>query len=160
MRRVWTDVVVVESPALDHGSGPRQVDADLMVQALIAQLAVEAPHKAVLLQLSRRDVIPVDAGAINPFQHGSARHLSPVVADDCDRLATPGDQAVRVTGHALTADRGVHEYHQGPAREVVHDAQDSEAPAAPHRQALSRKGRKSFFFMLTPSRLSRMPNRR
>ena len=39
------DVVVVEQPALDHGSSLRQVGEDFLVQALAAQPAVEALDK-------------------------------------------------------------------------------------------------------------------
>jgi hypothetical protein len=38
MRRVRARVVVVESPALDHGARLGQVREDLLVQALVAQL--------------------------------------------------------------------------------------------------------------------------
>ena len=98
MRRVRPDVVVVEPPALDHGAGLGEVGEDLFVQALVAQLAVEALGGAVLLRLARRDVAPVDAGSVGPFQHGSAGHLRAVVADDGQRLAAPGDWDVQLAG--------------------------------------------------------------
>ncbi len=37
MGRVWPDKIVVEPPALDDGTGLRQVGEDLLVRTLIAQ---------------------------------------------------------------------------------------------------------------------------
>jgi hypothetical protein len=58
-------VVVVEAPALDDGVGLGQAAKHLLVQALVAQLAVEALDEAVLLRLAGGDVVP-DAGTVGP----------------------------------------------------------------------------------------------
>jgi hypothetical protein len=50
-------VVVVDPPAFD-GPGLGERGEDLLVQALVAQAAVEAFNEAILLGLARRDVIP------------------------------------------------------------------------------------------------------
>ena len=126
--RVRAHMVVVHPPALDDGAGLGQGAANLLVQALVAQLAVEALEEAGLLRLARRGVVPVDAGSVGPFQHRPAGHLGSVVADDGVGPATPGDQDVQLAGHAMAADRGVDDQGQGLAGEVVDDAQDAEAP--------------------------------
>jgi len=63
VRRVRPDVVVVDAPALDDGAGLGQGGEDLLV-GLVAEPAVEAFDEAVLLRLSRRDVMPGHAGAV------------------------------------------------------------------------------------------------
>jgi len=129
MGRVRAHVVVVDPPALDDDADLGQGAEDRLVQALVAELAVEAFDEAVLLRLARRDVAPVDADAVGPFEHRPAGHLGSVVADDGVRLATPGNQDVQLAGHAMAADRGVDDQGQGLAGEVVDDAQNVEAPA-------------------------------
>ena len=70
MGRVRTHMVVVEPPALDDSPGFWQGFEDLLVQAFVAQPAVEAFDEAVLLRLAGRDVVPIITGAVGPFQHG------------------------------------------------------------------------------------------
>jgi hypothetical protein len=75
MRRVRPDLVVVEPPALEHAAGVSEVLEDLLVQQLVPQPADEALDEGILLGLARRDVVPVEAGAIGPCQD-DARALS------------------------------------------------------------------------------------
>ena len=56
--RVRPDEIVVEPPALDDGAGLGEAGEDLLVQALVAEPAVEALDEAVLLRLARGDVVP------------------------------------------------------------------------------------------------------
>ena len=58
------DVVVVEPPALEQAPGVSEVLEDLLVQQLVPQPADEALDEGILLGLARRDVVPVEAGAI------------------------------------------------------------------------------------------------
>ncbi|SSP03799.1 Uncharacterised protein [Acinetobacter baumannii] len=129
VRRVRPDVVVVDAPAFDDGAGLGQGGEDLLVQALVAEPAVEAFDEAILLRLARRDVMPGHAGAVGPLEDRPAGHLRPVVADDHGRASASGDQPIQFPRHALAPDRGVDHQSQGLAREVVHDAQDAEASA-------------------------------
>ena len=50
--RVRSDEVVVEPPALDDGAGLGEGGEDLLVEAFVAQPAVEALDEAVLLRLA------------------------------------------------------------------------------------------------------------
>jgi hypothetical protein len=52
---VRLDVVVVDAPALDDGAGLGQDGEDLLVQALVAEPAVEAFDEAVLLHVRLLD---------------------------------------------------------------------------------------------------------
>jgi hypothetical protein len=69
--RVRPDVIVAQPPAFDDGAGFGQGGEDLLVQALTARATVEALDEAVLLWLAGRDVMPVNAGAVDPFQDGA-----------------------------------------------------------------------------------------
>lgn len=48
------------------------------VERLVSQFAVEAFNEAVLLGLSRRDVMPIDADCLNPFKDRRAGELRAV----------------------------------------------------------------------------------
>ena len=54
---------------------------------LIAQPAVEAFDKAVLLRFGRRDVVPPDADRVRPAEDGIRGQLGAVIADD--RVGAP-----------------------------------------------------------------------
>jgi hypothetical protein len=53
MGGAWSDLVVIEPPALDDSASFGQIGEDLLVQAFVTQLAVEALDEAVLLRLAR-----------------------------------------------------------------------------------------------------------
>jgi hypothetical protein len=57
--RMRSLLVVIAPPNLQHGAGVRQRAEQGFVQQLVAQPAVEALDEAVLLRLSRCDVVPV-----------------------------------------------------------------------------------------------------
>ena len=57
--RVWPDRVVVVPPCGEHEPGVRQRGEQRLVEAFVAQTAVEV-HEAVLHRLARRDVVPLD----------------------------------------------------------------------------------------------------
>lgn len=46
-------------------TGVGQRAEERFIEAFISQLAVEAHHEAILLGLSRRDVMPIDTGFLN-----------------------------------------------------------------------------------------------
>ena len=72
------------------------------IQALVAQLAVEALDKAVLLRLSWCDVVPANARLLAPSEHSMRCHFRSIVADNHVRLTTPADQLIQFTGHPGT----------------------------------------------------------
>jgi hypothetical protein len=63
---VWSLVVVVPPPGLEHGAGVRQGAEQGLVDEFVAQAAVEALDEAVLLRLARRDVMPADLALVGP----------------------------------------------------------------------------------------------
>ena len=67
--------VVILPPFFQHLSGIAQCAEQCLVQAFIPEFAVEAFDEPVLLRLSGRDVMPVDACVLNPFQNRHAGEL-------------------------------------------------------------------------------------
>ena len=90
-----------------------------LIEQLVAQAAVEALDKAVLLRLAGRDVVPADARLIRPLQDGVRGVLRAVVADDrvwsqlsladdgiqFPRDPAPGKGAVRHERQSLASDQ-------------------------------------------------------
>jgi hypothetical protein len=72
------DGFVVVSPESQRSTGVCQAVEDLLVQALLAQAAVEAFNESVLLRLSGIDVMSLDTVFLRPFQDCLARELGAV----------------------------------------------------------------------------------
>jgi hypothetical protein len=68
MGRVWPDLVVVQSPALEQAPRVSEILEDVLVQELVPQMADEALDEGVLLRLAGRDVVPVEADTVGPCQ--------------------------------------------------------------------------------------------
>ena len=81
-RGMRPDGVVVVAPEGQLAAGIDQAVEELLVQAFVAQAAVETLDESVLLRLARIDVVPFDAVRVGPFQDGLAGELGSVVADD------------------------------------------------------------------------------
>lgn len=71
-----THDVVVGLPCLDDPSRRSQRWEQVLVQALVAQ-AIEVFDEAVLLRLTGRDVMPLDAGVLAPDEDGFPRNEHP-----------------------------------------------------------------------------------
>ena len=93
-------VVVVASPTIEFDAGVTKGLEQGFVQALVAQATVEALDKGILLGLSWRDVMPVDAGLVRPFQDRVRCELGSIVADDPCRLSASSDHRVELAGDA------------------------------------------------------------
>ena len=63
-------MVVIAPLGLEHDAGVRERVEQGLVQELVQKAAVEALVEAVLLRLSRRDVVPGIAGLIGPTRDG------------------------------------------------------------------------------------------
>src|SRR6266702_4153280 len=79
----------------------------MLVETLVAKLAVEALHEAILLRLAWRDVVPLDTVLLGPLEHGVRGQLRAVVGDDHRRLATLGHDRIQRPYHALARQRCV-----------------------------------------------------
>ena len=81
-RGMGPDVVVVVAPEGQFAAGISQAVEDFLVQAFVAQAAVEAFDVAILLRLARVDVVPFDAVRVGPFQDGLAGELGSVARQE------------------------------------------------------------------------------
>lgn len=94
-RRVRPVLVVILLPFRDCGAGLSEQRKQSLVEALVAEAAVEAFDEAVLHWLAGGDVMSVDLGLVAPFEDGHAGHLRPGVRDDRPRFTASGDEAVQ-----------------------------------------------------------------
>ena len=78
--RVGAMGVVVPPPFFDDPTGLWQASEHVLVQAFVAEAAVQAFHEGVLHRFARRDVMPFDAGVLLPLQDSARGQFSPVVA--------------------------------------------------------------------------------
>jgi hypothetical protein len=92
---MWAHGVVVAPPFLECGARLGERGEEGLVQELVAQPGVEALDEGILCRLSRRDVVPLDAGFRGPGEDGVAGQLRAVVADGGLWFAVPGDQIGR-----------------------------------------------------------------
>lgn len=78
---------------------------DFLVQAFVAQAAVEGPDLAVLQRLSGVDVMPFDTVLVGPLQDHLAGELGSVVTDDAARFALAPDQRIEFPHKAELTDQ-------------------------------------------------------
>jgi len=97
--------VVVNPPLLDQHLGFSERVEHLGVQQLVAQLAVEAFHVAVLPRATRLDKGCLGTNAVDPALHGGGHELRPVVRADVSRRATDHKRRVRPQGRRPISDR-------------------------------------------------------
>src|SRR3977135_1709811 len=126
-------LVVIDAPGLDDAPCLDERAEHVLVEALVAQLAVEALHEAVLHRLARRDVVPVDPALCRPAQHGVRGQLRPVLAPDPRGLPPDRPQALEHTHDPLAWQRRVDLYAQAPPRELVLDVEHTKAATALQR---------------------------
>ena len=62
---MWSAPVVILLPFFKRFAGIAQCAKQRFVEAFVSQFTVEAFNEAVLLGLSRRDVMPIDTGFLN-----------------------------------------------------------------------------------------------
>ena len=94
--RVWPCGVVVDTPSLDDPAGLGEIGEQVLVEAFVAQPAVEQLDEAVLGRLSRRDVVPLDALVLLPAKDCPLRQFGAVVTDHHARPTTPFHEAVEL----------------------------------------------------------------
>ena len=124
------DGVVVDPPVRQGLAGMGERGEQGLVQALVAQPAVEALDEGVLLRLAWRDVVPVDAAA-PATSCRIAMLVSSVPLSETIIVGRPraGDERIELARDPQARQRGVGDQRQALAGEVVDDRQDAEAPA-------------------------------
>ena len=128
---VGSDFVVVAPPFLDDGPGVRDAVEPVLVEAFVAQLAVEALHVAVLLRLARLDEGVLHAVHVAPTIQGQTRELGPVVGVDPPGPASEIDKVVEDPGYAMAGYRAVDLDPKAFLGVVVHDREHPHSEALP-----------------------------
>src|SRR5437868_5966654 len=80
-RAVWASPIVVQPPRLHDGPGIGQAGEPMLVQALVAWLAVEALDEPFLARLARIDEAQRHPTLVGPLIQRPAREFWPVVHD-------------------------------------------------------------------------------
>ncbi len=75
---MWSAPVVIFLPLFQRLSCIPQCGEQCFVEAFNSQFTVEAFDETVLLGLLWRDVMPINACILNPFEDGHADELGPV----------------------------------------------------------------------------------
>lgn len=78
MRGRWP----VDPPGFDNAPRHRQAPKQMLVEAFIAEAAVEAFHEGILDRFAWRDAVPLDIGVLLAALDGMRGQLSAIVADD------------------------------------------------------------------------------
>ena len=68
--RVRSVGVVVDPPFFDDPARLLEVGEQVLVEALVAQAAIEALHEGILHRFARCDVVPFDTALLLPGQDG------------------------------------------------------------------------------------------
>src|SRR5438067_1550512 len=79
--------VVIVLPDYQYFAGMGKGREQGLVEAFVPQPAVEALDERILLRLSGRDVVPLDAVLLRPAQHRHASELGTVIGNDYRRIA-------------------------------------------------------------------------
>ena len=131
--------VLVGSPLFNDATRGGEPSEEVLVEALVAEAAVQALDEAVLRRLSRRNVVPFDAPIFLPLQDRARGQLGAVVGDDHQRSAARLDEGIELPRHSLAGERRVDDERQAFPREVV----ALRPPSAPSTTTSARKRRPS-----------------
>lgn len=82
------------APNIDRAPGVVEIYEPMLVEAGVAELAIEAFDERVLGGLARLNEVQPDAGALRPQEHRFARELAAVVADQGARQAARATQLI------------------------------------------------------------------
>src|ERR1051325_7873481 len=99
--------IIIEMPRSDDPARHRQAPEDMLVEAFVAEAAVETFDESVLDRLAPGDVVPVAAAFLLPVQDRMRGQLAAVVADYHRRLLAYRDNGIEFARHPAAGDRGV-----------------------------------------------------
>lgn len=113
--------VVVFAQGLDRAPGFSQRQENVLVEALVAETAVEAFDEGVLRWLPRRDVVQAYSMRRGSCKHRQTRHFGPIIHNDRLGISALAGNPIEHGRHPCTADRRIDLDRQRFAAEVVHD---------------------------------------
>lgn len=124
-------LVVVAAPLLDGRAGIGQADEPALVQALVAQPAVEALDVAVLHRLAWLDEVEQHAVRMCPLIRCLTRELAAIIADDALWQPAGVREPIQHARDAFARERGIDLNRRTLSREVVDNREGTKgAPVA------------------------------
>jgi len=93
---MWPDIVVVVAPQGPFATGIGQAVDYLLVEAFIAQAAVEALEVTVLLRLARVVAMPLDLVVVRALQDRLAGEFGAIVTDEASSFSIDAKPRVQV----------------------------------------------------------------
>ena len=126
---MWSDGVVVLSPDLESASGVCHTGKPVLVEALVADLAVETLDVRVLGGFTRSDKVETDAMPVGPLVQCLAAEFGTIVDQQRNRRPVTGNEPIEDSADTQARQRGVHLIGQTAAAEVIQDVEDANAPA-------------------------------
>src|SRR6184192_2790837 len=122
-----TDLVEIDPPLLDDPACIVEVEEPVLVEALVAKLAVEAFDVGILDWLAGADEVQLHPDPVGPGVEGLPGELWAVVHHDELRETAHSCDQRELAADAQTADRGVQDEGQHFAGEVVDHSEYAEA---------------------------------
>lgn len=132
---VRPDLVVVAPPRTDHLAGLDERREAVLVEALVAEFAVEALNKAVLHGTARRDQQVLDAVLLRPGDEGPAGELRAVVGAHRPPVAAEPGSLIQHAHEVGAADAMVDRDVDALVGKVVGDRQALQAAPVGQRVA-------------------------
>ena len=127
--RMRSVIVIVVTPARDDLAGMAVAAEEVLVEAFVAQPAVERLDEAVLHRFARRNVVPVDAARLPPLKNGVRGQLGAVVRDHHAGITPDASDPVEFPRNTDARDRVFRHRRQALPAEVVYHAKDLGPPA-------------------------------
>src|SRR3954468_15838770 len=125
---MWSVIVVVDAPSLEHGAGMWQGPKQRFVEQFVPEPADERFGEGILRWLAWRNVLPGDLMIVGPAQDGIASQLCAVVTHDHLWLAALDEQAVELARHSVAGDRRIRDQRQALAGAVIDHNQNAQPP--------------------------------
>lgn len=100
-------LIVILAEGFDEASGMAQVREEVFVQALVAELAIEAFDISVLRRFTWADKTVPDVVLVAPALEGDAGKLRAVVGQKSGRAAAELDEVIEDPSHSDAGERGI-----------------------------------------------------
>src|SRR5262245_14778751 len=124
-----TSVIVVDPPALDLMPSVGQIGEPVLVQTLVAELAVEALDERILYGLAWPNEMKLHPYPVGPRVERLARELGAVVYDDAVGLTSFIHDSIQNPHDPLSRQRAIHLDRRALATEIIDDGQCPEGAA-------------------------------